>query len=132
MAKLHGRFQVITVDGDSVKVTTSQLERGGDSHDTTLSGDEGHVFSSGLDTGSFTMSGIYDSTAMTGPRAVLRPLVNTVVEFTRAPEGTGTGKPLETFDAHITKYVETSPVADMVTWSLDATVSGTVADTTQS
>ncbi len=132
MAKLHGRHQVITVAGDDVKVTTSQLERGGDSHDTTLSGDDDHVFSAGLGTGTFTMSGIYDSTAGTGPRAVLRPLINTIAEFTRAPEGVGAGKPLETFDAHITKYVETSPVADMVTWALDATVSDGVADTTQS
>lgn len=131
MGKIHGSTQVITVGGDPVKVTTSQLERGGDSHDVSESGDDNHVFHAGLGTGTFTMGGVYDSTALTGPAAVLKPLVNTVVEFTRAIEGTGVGKPLETFDAHITKYVETAPVADMVTWSLDATVSGGVVDSVQ-
>jgi hypothetical protein len=132
MAKQHGRHTVITIGGDEVKATTSQLERGGQNHMTAEYGDDAEVYSPGLETGSFTMSGTYDSTAMTGPRAVIRPLINTVAEFTRAPEGTGTGKPLETFDAIIEKYVETNPIADMVTWSLDAKVSGGVADTTQS
>lgn len=132
MSKQHGRFTVITFNASEVKGTTSQLERGGDSHDVSEYGDTDHVVAAGLGTGSFTMSGTYDNTLSTGPRAVLRPLINTITPITRAPEGVGTGKPLESFSGHITKYVETNPVADMVTWSLDATVSGAVVDSTQS
>lgn len=131
MAKVHGRHQVITIGGDAVKVNTSQLERGGDGHDTTLSGDDDHVVSPGLGNGKFTCGGVYDSTASTGPAAVIKPLINTIVEVVRQVEGTGTGKPTETFDIHLEKYTETAPVADMVTWALDGTVSGGVADTTQ-
>lgn len=131
MAKQHGRHTVITFAGDEVKCTTSQLERGGQSHMTAEYGDDDEVYSPGLGTGAFTASGIYDSTTGTGPRAVLEPLVNTICEVTRAPEGMGTGKPLDTFDIHLVKYVETNPVADMVTWSVDGTVSDGVASTTQ-
>lgn len=130
MAKQHGRHTVITVGGDEVKATTSQLERGGQNHMTAEYGDDDEVYSPGLGTGSFTASGTYDTDDTTGPRAILLPLVNTVAVFTRAPEGLGAGKPLETFSAIIEKYVETNPVADMVTWSLDAKVSGGVADST--
>lgn len=132
MAKVHGRHQVITIGGDPVKVNTSQLERGGDGHDTTLSGDDDHVVSPGLGTGKFSCGGVYDSTAMTGPAAVIKPLINTIVEVVRQVEGAGTGKPEETFDIHLEKYTETAPVADMVTWALDGTVSGGVADSVQS
>lgn len=132
MSKVHGSQQVITFGGDAVRVANSQLERGGDSHDTTLSGDDDHVFSPGLGTGSFTCDGIYDNTAGTGPAAVLKPLINTVVEVVRQVDGTGTGKAQEIFDAHITKYTETAPVNDMVKWALDCTVSGPIDDADQS
>ncbi len=132
MSKVHGSGQVITFDGDSVRVTTSQLERGGDGHDTTLSGDDDHVTSPGLGTGKFTCSGVYDNTASTGPAAVLKPLINTIVPMIRQVDGVGTGKAQESFEAHLEKYTETAPVADMVTWAVDMTVSGAVDDTAQS
>jgi hypothetical protein len=76
--------------------------------------------------------GIYDNTASTGPRAVIEPLVGTKVPAVRRPEGTGSGKPQDTVDVVVTSYVETSPVADMVTWSVELQGSDAVASTTQS
>lgn len=131
MAKVHGKVTVIKVGMQTVKGTTSQWERGADSHDVTEYGDDDHVFNGGLGTSTFTISGLYDSTAVTGPRAVLEPAVGTIVELTRQPEGTGSGKAQDVVDALLTKYVETSPVADMVTWSADFTGSGAVDSTAQ-
>ncbi|SCG38240.1 hypothetical protein [Micromonospora zamorensis] len=121
MAFVHGKNTFISLGGDDLSAftTTSQLEKTADSHDVTTYGKKAHVFNGGLLNGSGTISGIYDSTASTGPRAVINPLVGTVVELIRQPEGAGTGKPQDVVDVLVTKYTETNPVADMVTWSCD-------------
>ncbi|KAB1925148.1 hypothetical protein F8280_12115 [Micromonospora noduli] len=133
MAFIHGKSTVITLDGDdlSAYTNTSELTLTADSHDVTTYGKNSHVFSGGLKGGTATMGGIYDSTASTGPRAVIKPLIGTVVELIRKPEGTGSGKPTDTVDVLLTQYVETNPVADMVTWSCEMTLSDDVASTTQ-
>jgi hypothetical protein len=75
--------------------------------------------------------GILNNTAVTGPRYSVRPLKGTTAVFTRKVEGTGAGKPLETFSALIEEYKETSPVNDMVKWASKCTVSGPVVTTVQ-
>jgi hypothetical protein len=62
------------------------------------------------------MGGIYDNTAI-GPRDVIRPLVGSVVPLIRQPEGAGTGKAQDVVNVLVLNYVETNPVADMVTWT---------------
>jgi hypothetical protein len=121
----HGRHTFISLGGDDLSAftTSSQIEQNSDSHDVTTYGKDAHVFNGGLLNGTATMSGIYDTTAVTGPRAVIKPLVGTVVELIRQPEGTGSGKPQDKVDVLVTKYVETAPVADMVTWTCDMQLS---------
>jgi hypothetical protein len=133
MAFVHGKDTEISVGAKNLSTytNTSEFTRGGDSHDVTTYGKDDHVHAGGLRTGGFTMGGTYDSTAVNGPAAALEPLIATVTEIIRKPEGTGTGKPTQTFDAVLTSYVETSPVADMVSWSAEFTVSDAVATTTQ-
>jgi hypothetical protein len=133
MSFVHGKDTEITVAaGDLSQYTnTSQFTRGADSHDVTTYGKDDHVFAGGLRTGGFTMGGTYDNTAASGPSAKLVPLIGTVVEIIRKPEGTGTGKPQQTFDAVLTQFQETSPVADMVSWSAEFTVSDAVVTTSQ-
>lgn len=129
----HGKHTVITVDTKDISAfcSTSELTRGADSHDVTGYGKDDHVFEGGLRKGSFSCEGTYDNTAVTGPRAVLDPLIGTVVACTREPEGTGTGKPHQAFSAMLEEYVETNPVADMVKWSAKFTVSDAVTTTQQ-
>lgn len=135
MAKVHGRKTVVTVDGNDLSQYTNQSEfnRSADSHDTTTYGATGHTYSPGLTDGTFTMSGFYDSTESTGPRAVLQPLLGAeAVEVVRQPEGAGSGLPQDTFFGLLTSYTETNPVADMVTWSAEFQISGAVDSTAQS
>ncbi len=134
MAKVHGRSTFVSLDGEDLSqyATNSQLEITGDSHDVTTYGKGAHVFSGGLMNGTATISGIYDSTALPGPRAVLRPLIGTVVELIHRPEGTGSGKPQDKVDVLVTRYTQTPPVADMVTWAVDLQFSDDVDDTPQS
>jgi hypothetical protein len=133
MAKLHGKNTVVTLDGDSLTAfsNNSQLEITSDSHDVTTYGNDSHVFSGGLKNGTATISGFYDTTALTGPRAVILPLIGTVVPLIHQPEGAGSGLPQDSVDVLVTKYTQTHPVADMVTWAVDLQFSGDVDSTAQ-
>jgi hypothetical protein len=130
---VHGRntvFKVATKDLSPV-TKTSSFEYSADVHDVTGYGATGHAKQGGLTDGKFTASGTYDSTAVTGSRVVLEPLVGTTVAILRQPEGTATGKPQDSFSAVLSKYVETNPVDDMITWSADFEISGAVTTTVQ-
>lgn len=131
MSKTHGKDTVIKVGSDSVKGTTSQIERNADEHDVTEYGDDDGVYNGGIRRGTFTISGFYDTTTGTGPRAILNPAVGTILTIQRQPEGTGSGKAQDEFEALLTKYTETNPAADMVTWSADFRISGPVDSTAQ-
>lgn len=133
MAFSHGRFTFVSLAGNNLSpfTTTSNFERTPDSHDVTTYGKNAHVFNGGLLNGTATMSGLYDNTAGSGPRAVIAPLIGTVVQYIRRPEGTGSGKPQDKVNVLVGKYVESSPVADQVTWSLDMQLSDDVDSTPQ-
>jgi len=133
MALAHGKDTEISIGGTdlSTYIDTSEFTRGADVHDVTTYGKDDHVHGGGLRTGGFTCGGTYDSTASTGPAAKLEPLIGTAPEIIRKPEGTGSGKPTQTFDAVLSSFVETSPVAEYVRWTADFTVSDAVVTTTQ-
>jgi hypothetical protein len=133
MSFVHGKDTFISLNGANLStfVNNSELSREADEHDLTTYGKSAHVVGGGLLTGKASMSGIYDNTAGTGPRAVIRPLIGTNVTLIRRPEGTGTGKPQDSATVHVKNYVETNPVADYVAWSCEMTVSDTVTSSTQ-
>lgn len=132
MAYVHGKNTYISVDGDDISqfCDASELNRVADSHDLTGYGKNSKVRGGGLLDSDGSMSGHY-FTGATGPRAILEPLVGTVVELIRRPEGTGAGKPMDTLDVLIKKYTESAPVADYVKWSCDFEGSDDIASTTQ-
>lgn len=132
MAFQHGKSTVIKLNGSDLSAftNTSNIERGADEHDVTTYGKNSHVVTGGLGNGSASMSGVYDNTA-TGPRDIIRPLVGTVVTLIRQPEGTGAGKAQDSVSVLVKKYVETNPVADMVSWSCDMTLSDAITATDQ-
>lgn len=134
MAFTHGKNTYISVDGNDISAycNTSSLERSSDSHDVTTYGATAHAFGDdGLTNATFSCGGTYDSTT-SGPHDVLAPLVaGAKVTLIRRPEGTGSGLPQESVSIKITKYTETSPVADYVSWALDAQCSGAITDTNQ-
>jgi hypothetical protein len=119
MPKLHGRHAVILIDGDDLTAYSNKhdFKRTADKHDVTVYGQDAHDYEGGLHDGEMTLEGFYDSTAMTGPAAVLDPLLGTKVEVIRRPEGTGTGLPEWTVTALVGELTETQPVADYVTFS---------------
>jgi len=132
MAFVHGKNTYISLNAVDLSAftNTSEFERGADSHDVTTYGKNDHVFSGGLGNNRATMGGIYDNGAA-GPRDTIEPLVGTVVTLVRRPEGTGSGLPQDSVSVLVEKYVESSPVADMVTWSCEMQCSDAVTSTNQ-
>lgn len=132
MAFQHGKSTVIKLNGADLSAfcNTSTIDRGADKHDVTTYGKNSHVYSGGLGDGTASMAGIYDNTAV-GPRDVIRPLVGTVVTLIRQPEGAGAGKAQDVVSVLVEKYVETSPVADMVSWSCEMQLSDAINATDQ-
>jgi hypothetical protein len=134
MARVHSKNTVVTIDGDDISTYTksSEVSRKADIHDNTTYGSDSHTKDGGLLDGSIKMDGVYDSTAVTGPRAVLVPLLGTTVTFIRRIEGTGSGLPQDSCSVVVGEYVETSPVADYVMWSITLEITGDVDTTAQS
>lgn len=133
MVFAHGKDTVVTVATIDISTycNTSEFEKGADDHDVTTYGADDHAYDGGLGNHTFKASGIYDKTAVVGPRALLNPLVGTKVAVIRRPEGTGSGLPQDSFTYLLLKYVETNPVADMIAWSIEGKVSGAVDSTAQ-
>jgi hypothetical protein len=135
MGFIHGKDTFVSVGGDNLSTytTTSEFNQSNDSHDVTTYGSDGHKFKGGLTNGTFTMSGVYDDTADDSPRPVLQALIGATdpVTVIRQPEGTGSSLPQDSFDGLLTSYRESSPVADMVTWTAEFQISGDVDNDAQ-
>lgn len=133
MTFVHGKSTYLSLAGTDISAytTKSTFERGADTHDITTYGSDDYKFQGGLGKNEASAEGIYDNTATTGPRDLIEPLIGTTVTFVRRPEGTGSGKPQDSVSVVVEKYVETSPVADLVTWSVDLKCTGAVTSTDQ-
>lgn len=131
MSFVHGKTTKLTIATKDISpyTKTSSLEVSADNHDTTGYGATAHTKQGGLLDGKFTCGGTYDNTASVGPRNALMALTGTTVALVRNVEGIGTGKPNDAFSAVQTKYVETNPVDDMVTWSAEYEITGPVVTT---
>lgn len=128
MAEAHGKETYVSLDGEDLSTFTDSTTptSAADEHDSTCYGADGHEYASGgLKTSAYTIGGKY-ITGATGPRAVIQPLVGTKVPFVYRPEGTGSTLPEDTSTVFVKSYNQTSPVADIVRWTAELTVSGVV------
>lgn len=132
MAFTHSKNTVVLLDDNDISAFTNSTtyNRSADSHEVTTYGKNSKVYNGGLKDGTVTIGGLYDDGA-TGPRAVIQPLLGTVVEFVFRPEGTGTGKPEDTVNVLVTAYNESSPVADQIQWTAELQMSDDVVSADQ-
>lgn len=134
MSFVHGKDTFLSLDGNDLSpyTNTSSWEDSSDKHDVTMYGAARKAYRYGLGDGKLSFGGAYDSTAG-GPKAVIEAIKDAgdLVPLIRRPEGTGAGLPQESVEVLVEKYVETAPVADMVTWSCDLQMSGDITRTTQ-
>lgn len=119
MPTTHSKKTVVIIAGNDISTVTtdSNRKRGAGTEDNTTYGKDDIVKDPTQRTGEFGCNGkYYDGPA--GPRAILDPLVGTKVNIKYRPEGTGSGLPQDSFDAVITGYEETAPVAGYRLWTL--------------
>ena len=133
MAMIHGKSGALLINAKDCSAFTNKIEweQEADDHDTTTFGATGHTYAGGLTDGSVKLSGLYDNTTMTGPRASVQAALATVVPFKYRPEGVGTGKPESSCNVLVKSYKESVPVDDMVTWEAELTISGAVTTAAQ-
>lgn len=132
MAFTHGKDVFVSLNAVDLSAFANNVEfnRSGDSHDVTTYGKDAHVKQGGLLDGTATVSGVYDN-GSASPEATIDPLIGTNVTLIYRPEGTGVGLPQKSVNVLVQEYVETAPVADMITWSLSLELSDVVTKTTQ-
>lgn len=128
MAFTHGRlafFKLATTDLSAV-MDSIDFDHGSDVHDTTTYGKTYKTKTGGLKEGSFSIGGLYDSTAVTGPETVIPPLVGTVAVFEYGPEGNTPTKVKYSGSVVVEKYTQSAPVGDMVRWKATLQTTDTV------
>jgi hypothetical protein len=129
----HGKLTVLKIGANDISAATktSNFSGTGEAHDTSGYGIQNRTKAGGLTDGVFTASGSYDIGATTGTPALLEGKEATSFSLTRQVAGVGTGKPQEVFTGILTKIDISAPFDDMVTWSAEWSVSGTVNRTAQ-
>jgi hypothetical protein len=132
MAEVHGSGTYVSLATFDLSAFTDTCtgKYEGDEHESTAYGSTGHEVAVGLKKNGYTIGGKYVNGA-SGPRTKIQALLGTKVAFEYRAEGTGTTKPTETSTVHVKTYNQSSPVADIVRWTAELTVSGVVTFGTQ-
>lgn len=133
MATAKGKNLVVLLGGVDLSqyCDTNEHHKKPDIVDITTYGKDAHVKEGELLDGNGSIGGIYDTSVVAGPRAVINPLVGQTVTYVRRPEGTGAGKPQDLVNVVVGEYVETAPVADIVRWTLALEYSDSINSTPQ-
>lgn len=137
MAFKHGKGAAFLLGTDDLSAYLDNIEwsRSRETGETTTYGATGDnkTYVAGLRDSSFTISGKYDSTATTGPAAVLNAALasDTATVAKIREEGTGSTLPEIEVSCFCTAYTESIPVGDVITFSADFQCTGAVDLTVQ-
>jgi hypothetical protein len=126
MTMVHGKVGNVTVNAKDVSPFTNSIDwdTSADTSDVTTFGATGHAYFGGLTDGKVKLAGLYDNTVSVGPRAAVQASLGATVALIYRPEGISTGKPQTTVNVVVNSYKESVPVADMITWEAELTISG--------
>jgi hypothetical protein len=130
MSFVHGKDSYFSVDSDNLTtyIDSADLNQSVDMAETSTMGVEAKTYISGLSDATISIAGKYDSTASTGPDAVLAGLVGgeTAVAFEYGPEGNANGKVKYSGNCFLTSYNVSAPVGDVVSFTADFQCSGAI------
>lgn len=115
----------------SMFVNDSEYTRGAGTDDLTAYGDGDEVHEGNIRNGQFRMGGKYSTNAANTPQVLFDGGEGTTFWIIRRPQGTGAAKPQRKFQAVLTSYVESAPVAGHVMWTSQWTMTGLVNRTAQ-
>lgn len=130
MAKVHGKDSYFSVDSDNLTTYLDNISfpRTRETVQTSTMGLESHTYTAGLMDGTISLSGKWDDTATTGPDAVLSGLLagGAEVAFEYGPEGNDSGDIKMSGSCICTAYAVNSSLSDVVLFTAEFQVSGTV------
>jgi hypothetical protein len=135
MAFVHGKGGVFKIDtaAGSLTALTAYIDQWSisnsvDMAETTTMGSEVKTWLSGQSDGTISVSGLYDSTASTGPDVVLQGLIGleTTSSFELGPEGGTAGKTKYSGECFLTGYEITAAGGDAVKFTADFQVTGAI------
>lgn len=117
-----------TLRAISPYITSVNFNQGNDQHDNTTQGAQGHTAQNGLTNGSIVVNGLYDKTAVTGSDTVLQSLIGieATVGFEFGPEGNANGMTKKSGECNLETYALSAPVADLVAFTANFNISGSV------
>lgn len=140
MSFVHGKDAAFKLDdsGGTLRTLSSYVDNvsglpgARNLSEVTAFGDQGTKSIPGLANITFSISGHFDSTATTGPNAVLNGLrtATATATFEYGPEGGTSGKVKFSGECWLTNYVSDASVAEKVSFSADFQVDGTVSSGT--
>lgn len=139
MAFVHGKGGVFKIDNAAGTLQTLtaycdqwSIDNNVDVAETTTMGSEVKTYLSGQSDATISVSGLYDSTASTGPDVVLQGLIGleATSTFELGPEGSTSGKTKYTGECFLTGYQISAAGGDAVKFTADFQVSGAITRTT--
>jgi hypothetical protein len=135
MAFRHGKNALCMVGGTELGTFCDGLDLSidVDTADTTAFGAASKSALAGAYGGTLEISGFYDGTASVGPAAVFWAAINggLPVAIVHKPGGTASGQRTNSFNAIVTNYSESSPVAGIVTFKASLLMTGAFSPVTQ-
>lgn len=135
MAFRHGSKAVITVNAVDISAYCTSLDLAitQDTGETTTFGSTWKSFIAGVQGGKLSIVGDYDGTVTTGPASaiLLAQATAAPIAVVHKPGGTASGQRTNSFNALITSYSETSPVAGVITFKAELLPTGAITSVTQ-
>lgn len=122
MAFVHGKNSRVLLDDFALSGYLRGFETTGEVElaDSTVFGDEGHRYAPGLDNGSLSLDGLFDSTATAGAQDDVLDTARgaaTASVVSVAPAGFALGNRVKSIEARESSYNHSSPVADVVSFA---------------
>lgn len=131
MAFKHGKNASFKVDNSGGTLTDISsylneisLPRSIETGETTSFGNSAKTYLVGLSDSTLSISGTWDATLDAHLAGIIGQAAS--VSFEYGPEGTGAGAIKYTGESYLTSFETSSPVADVVTFSAEFQVTGTV------
>lgn len=131
----HGKNAQFELEGTNLSNTLNEisLPREIETAETTAFGDADKTYITGLADATISLSGMFDATTNSAISTVISNLKSGSIasaSFTYGPSGSAGGSPKFTGEALVTSYEISSPVGDVITYSLELQCTGAITGNT--
>ena len=128
---VHGKNAQFVLGATNISDTLNEISmpREIETAETTAFGSQDKTYITGLSDATVSLSGMFDATVDSAINTLITNLKSGSISsasFAYGPAGSAGGKPQFTGDALITSYELSSPVGDVITYSLELQVTGGV------